>query len=144
MQNKTYENYPRRIVLLSNLNARTINIIGAIIIFQIGWIRFVLYIIYILFLEFRLLQGSCRYCYYYGKYCAFGKGKLCALLFRKGDPKKFLQRKILRKDLIPEALVAVIPIIIGIVLLIISFNRRILIGIIAILALTTQGNNCVR
>lgn len=144
MQSKTYDKYPSRTILISNTVALTISVIGAIIMFQIGRIRFVLYIIYILFLEFRLLQGSCRYCYYYGKYCAFGKGKLCAVFFRKGDPKKFIQRKILRKDLIPEALVAVIPIIIGIVLIIIAFNRRILIGIIMILALTTQGNNCVR
>jgi hypothetical protein len=99
---------------------------------------------YILYLEFRLLQKSCRNCHYYGKYCAFGKGKLCALVYPKGDAKKFLNRKITRKDLIPDALVSLIPIIIGIILLIISFNRWILIGIIALILLASQGNNCIR
>lgn len=75
-------------------------------------IRGLMYIAYILLLEYRLLSGSCRYCYYYDKYCSFGKGKLSSLFFRKGDPKHFLKRKILRKDLIPDALVSVIPIII--------------------------------
>jgi len=144
MQKKTYENYPRRIILVSNVVSLAIYILWAVIIFQIGIFRFIVYILYILFLELRLLQKSCRNCWYYGKYCAFGKGKLCALMYPKGDPKKFLNREITRKDLIPESLIAIIPIIIGIILLTNGFNRRILIGIIVIIALITKGNSCVR
>ena len=140
----TYENYPRRIVLVSNLNAVAISIIGAIIIFQIGIFWFIIYILYVIYMEFRLLQKSCRNCWYYGKYCAFGKGKLSALIYPKGKPEKFLSKKITRKDLVRDALISVIPIIIGIVLLTNSFNRRILIGIIVIALLMTQGNSCIR
>jgi len=106
--------------------------------------RFIIYILYIVYMEFRLLQKSCRNCRYYGKYCAFGKGKLSAMIYPKGDPKKFLSKKITWKSFIRDSLVSVVPIIIGIILLTNHFNRRILIGIIVILALTTQGNNCVR
>jgi len=142
--NRSYENYPFRIILVSNIIALSIYIIGASIVFQIGLVRFILYILYILFLEFRLLKKSCTHCYYYDKYCAFGKGKLCALFFSKGDPKEFLKRKITFKAIIPEFLVSIIPILIGVVLIIINFNRWILIGIIVIIVLTSQGNGCVR
>jgi hypothetical protein len=144
LSKSTYENYPRWIVLLSNINTLAIYIIGAAIIFHIGLAWCIIYIIYILFLELKLLQKSCRNCYYYGKYCAFGKWKLSALLYPKGNPQKFLKKKITRKNLIPDALVSLIPIIIGIILLTYHFDRWITIGIVIIIALTTQGNNCIR
>lgn len=144
MQQKAYENYPFRIACISNLVALAIYAIGAIIVFQIGWIWGVLYLLFIILLEYKLLREGCRHCYYYNKYCAFGRGKLCALFFRKGNPQKFTQRKFTRKDMIPDVLVSIIPIVIGIILLILHFNRRILIGIIALLALMTKGNSCIR
>ena len=131
-------------MLLSNWVSLAIFIIWAAIIFQIGTFRFIIYIFYIVYMEFRLLQKSCRNCRYYGKYCAFGKWKLSALIYPKGKPEKFLNKKITRKNLIRDSLISLIPIITGIVLLIQDFNRRILIGVIIIVVLTTQGNSCVR
>jgi len=89
----TYENYPRRIIIVSNLVSLAIAVIWAAIIFQIGMFRFIIYILYIVYMEFRLLQKSCRNCRYYGKYCAFGKGKLSAMIYPKGDPKKIPQQE---------------------------------------------------
>lgn len=144
MQEKIYDTYPRRIVLISNLNTVIIYAIGASIIFQIGNGRGIAYIIFLIYMEFRLLQKSCRNCRYYGKYCAFGKGKLSALIYPKGKPEKFLNRKITRKNMLPDILLWLIPIITGIILLTQAFNRRIMIGIILLLTLAFQGNSCIR
>lgn len=144
MQTKIYNTYPWWIVLISNLNTVIIYTIGAIIIFQIGNGRGIAYIVFLVYMEFRLLQKSCRNCRYYGKYCAFGKGKLSALIYPKGKTEKFLNRKTTWKNILPDLLISFIPIITGIILLMQTFNRRILIGTILMLALTSQGNSCIR
>lgn len=50
-----------------------------------------LYVLYCFGLEVQLLKGHCVNCYYYGEICGFGKSKLCAWLFKKGEPEN-LQR----------------------------------------------------
>ncbi|MFC1787240.1 hypothetical protein ACFLY8_04345 [Halobacteriota archaeon] len=90
------------------------------------------------------MRRSCVNCYYYGKYCAFGKGKLSYLLFKKGDSKRFIQDEITWKDILPDFMVSIIPMLVGIVILIIDFNWFVL-TMIAILALLTfVGNATVR
>jgi len=100
--------------------------------------------IYILGLEIRLMKKSCPSCYYYEKLCAFGRGKLSALIFKKENPKNFLKKKITPKDIIPDFLVALIPIIMGIILLFIKFNWLILASIIALALLAFPGNGLIR
>jgi hypothetical protein len=131
-------------VFISNLVSVLIYAAGATIIFQLGWIWLALYLLYILGLEIRLMKKSCVNCYYYGKFCAFGKGKLSALFFKKGDPKAFLKNKITWKNIIPDFLVSIIPLAVGIVLLITNFSWLVL-GLIILLAfLTSAGNSYVR
>ena len=48
-------------------------LIGAFLIYQIGFFWAILYILCIIILELRLLGGHCTDCYYYGKTCAFLK-----------------------------------------------------------------------
>ncbi len=139
-----YENYPLWMVIISNFTQFLIYLIGAFIFSMLGIIWLVIYLIYIIFLEIRLLKKSCVNCYYYGKYCAFGKGKLARLFFKKGDTKKFIQCKITWKDIVPEFLVSIVPIIIGIILLIINFNWWILVLIILLIILISFGNGFVR
>jgi len=136
---KCYENYPLSIVLISNLLNILIYVIGFYIILQLGLIYPILYLIYVGFLEFRVMSKGCVNCYYYGKYCAFGKGKLASLFFKKGN-KKFIEREISWKDLIPDFLVSLIPIIAGIISLIIDFSWLILGLIILLIILTSFGN----
>ena len=143
-QPKTFENYPCRIIFISNLVSLLIYIIGAYIIFQLGLVWLLLYLLYIIWLEIRIMQKSCANCYYYGKFCAFGKGKLSSLFFKKGNPKAFLKRKITWKDILPDFLVSIIPLIVGIVLLILDFSWLILSLIIILAALTSAGNSFVR
>jgi hypothetical protein len=143
-QQKALENYPCRTIAFSNFVSIAIYFIGAFIIYRLGIIWLLLYLLYILLLEIRLMKKSCTNCYYYDKFCAFGRGKLCALFFKKGDSKKFSKRKITWKDILPNFLVSIIPAIMGIILLIIRFNLLILAGVILLIIFTSAGNSFVR
>jgi len=143
-QMKTYENYPCSIMIISNLVSIAIYLTGAFIIYQLGIIWLILYIIYIFGLEIRLMKKSCVNCYYYGKYCAFGKGKLSAIFFKKGSPEEFFNGKITWRDILPDFIVSIIPIAVGIVLLILNFDWLILSLIILIVILTSAGNSFIR
>ena len=121
-ENKCYENYPLKFVIGANILQLTIYLIGAYIIYLTGLAWLILYLIFILILEVRLLKISCIHCYYYNKRCAFGKGKLCAIFFKKGGPKKFIEKQISWMDIIPDFMVSLIPLFIGIALIIINFN----------------------
>ncbi len=144
MENHCYENYPLWIVLVSNLFSISIYIIGTYIISGLGLIYAIIYLIYCLFMEIRLLKNGCVNCYYYGKICGFGKGKLSALFFKKGDISKFNEKETSWKDMIPDLLVLALPLIAGIIILIYSFSWTILILMIAILILSTAGNALIR
>jgi hypothetical protein len=140
-----YENYPFRIIIISNLLQLFIYTIGVIIIKPLGIIWLLIYLAYIIFLEIRLLRKSCINCYYYGKLCAFGKGKLCSLFFKEGDIEKFASADNMTwKDLLPDMLVAIIPVIIGIVRLIMDFNWILLSLVILLFILVSKGNEFVR
>jgi hypothetical protein len=143
-QTKPYENYPGCILFVSNFVSIAIYLIGAFIISQIGLIWLVLYLLYIVWLEIRVMKGSCINCYYYGKYCAFGKGKISSFFFKKGNPKAFLKRNITWKDILPDFLASIIPFIAGIILLIFNFNWLLLILIVLLGILTSAGNSFVR
>lgn len=141
---KYYENYPLWIIFTTNLLSILIYLIGLFIIYQLGIFFLVLYLVYILILELRLISSHCSGCYYYGKSCAFGKGRLASLYFKKRDSKEFCRMKITWKSLIPDFLVSTIPIIVGIVLLIVNFSWLILFLIIALFWFMSIGNSFVR
>ncbi|MFC1897199.1 hypothetical protein ACFLX8_01315 [Chloroflexota bacterium] len=141
---KCYENYPLWIVILSNIVSLSIYAMGAYVIYKIGWIWLIVYVLYIAWLEIRLLRRSCVNCYYYGKVCAFGKGKVACLFFKKGDTNKFKQDKITWKDMIPDVMVSLIPIVAGIVLLVIDFNWLILSMVLLLLLISSIGNGLIR
>ena len=144
MKEKCYENYPAGSVILANLLQIAIYVIGAVIISRLGLVSLGTYILYIVWLEIRLLRRSCVNCYYYGKYCAFGKGKLCSLFFKKGNPKKFWKDNITWKDILPDFLVSIIPMVVGIVLMIISFNWSLLVLVVLLFLLSSVGTGLVR
>ena len=139
-----YDNYPFRIVFISGLFSLFLYAAGAYIMFQAGWIWLVLYIWYVIWLEVRLLLKSCVNCWYYGKVCAFGKGKICAIFFKQGDPKKFNEMKITWVSMLPDLLVALVPVVTAIVLMIVNFSWVVLGLMLVIILLTSAGNGFVR
>jgi hypothetical protein len=131
MNNKEYfEEYPCWIVIVSNLVSIVIYASGSFIMYHFGKASLLAYLLYILLAEIKVLRTGCVNCNYYGKLCAFGKGKISSLLFKKGDNKKFSQRKIKWKDILPDFLVTLIPMAAGVILLIREFNWPILASII--------------
>jgi len=143
-QVKTYENFPCQVVLIANAVSLGIYLIGAYVIWQLGLLWFILYLLFIFGFEIRLLKGHCVNCYYYGKYCAFGKGKISSWFFKKGSPDKFMGREMTWKDLLPDLLVTLIPVITGVILLISNFNWRLLLALILLAGLASAGNGYVR
>lgn len=141
---KTHENFPIWIVILSNLVSFLIYSSGFIIILQLGWTVAVLYLVFILAFEYRLISKHCVNCYYWGMTCGFGKGRLSALFFKKGNSAKFCVNEMSWKDMIPDLLVSLVPFIIGIVLMIIKFDFTILFAASILIVLTTIGNGFIR
>jgi uncharacterized protein (DUF983 family) len=76
--------------------------------------------------------------------CGFGKGRLSALFFKKGNSAKFCVNEMSWKDMIPDLLVSLVPFIIGIVLMIIKFDFTILFAASILIVLTTIGNGFIR
>ncbi|MBN2095644.1 MAG: hypothetical protein JW727_06345 [Candidatus Aenigmarchaeota archaeon] len=144
VEQKPFENYPCRTLALSNLLTLSIYFLGGYILYQFGALWLGLYLLYALALEFRVMKNSCVSCHYYGKTCAFGKGKLAALFFKKGSPGKFAKREISPKDLIPELLASLVPLIAGLGLLIFSFSWAVLASVVLLAVLTSAGNGFVR
>jgi len=141
---KTFENYPTRIVILAVIFSIIIYAIGAYILLQLSVWLLILYLAYGVWCESRVLRKSCVNCYYYGKRCCFGRGRLCSLLFKKGNAKNFIKKKISWLDILPDFLVAIFPIIGAIILLIINFNLTILILLIVLIILFLGGTPVIR
>jgi hypothetical protein len=145
MQNdKAYENFPIWIPLLAWVLSLSIYALGT----YIFWFLYIPltagYIIYCLWIEYRILRFSCVNCYYYGKTCGLGRGKLCAMLFKKGNPESFLEKEIAWKDLIPDFLVMILPLIGGIIILIRDFTWLILVLMVVLVVLSMGGNALIR
>lgn len=139
------DSYPLRVVFLSNLVAVSIYGIGAYLLWKLGLLLAILFLVYCLALEIRVLKISCVECYYYGKACAFGKGKVCALFFRRrGGPEEFARHEISWLTLVPDFLVGVFPIVGGIILLVKDFSWLPLVLVLVFLVLATAGNGIVR
>lgn len=142
--NRGYENFPIRIVVLCNLVTISIYISGALILAGFGAWASVPYLLYCVWLEFRVLKRSCVNCYYYGKLCGSGRGKLCALLFKRGDPQKFAEGEVSWVELLPDFLVSIVPILGGIILLVMDFNWLLVVMLAILLMLTFGGNAVIR
>jgi hypothetical protein len=140
----SYEQSPTRIVVAANLLSFFIYLTGVFLLYQVGIVWAILYLIFIILLEFRLLSRHCVDCYYYGKTCAFGKGKLSSRIFPKGMPERFNRQSMTWKDIIPDFLAILIPVLAGIDLLVIAFRWIILLLTILLVILGFFGNAFVR
>lgn len=141
---KTYENYPLWIVALSALFSILVYALGAYIFLQFGPWPLILYLAYCFWVEIKILKKSCPNCFYYGKICAFSRGKTCSLFFPKGDPQKFTQREISFTDILPDLLLSLFPLLGGVFLLIRESNWTTVGVLVALVVFSTAGNGLVR
>lgn len=118
--------------------------LGMVILSGFGNIMTALYLLYCLGVEIHVMKMSCVDCYYYGKWCAFGRGKAAPLLFKQGDPKRFMSKCVSWKELLPDMLVFLTPLAGGIALLIRGFSWSTALMLVVLLALSSGGNYIVR
>ncbi|MBU0498436.1 MAG: hypothetical protein KKG04_10860, partial [Candidatus Thermoplasmatota archaeon] len=133
-----YENYPIRIPLLAILISIISYSIGAVILSEFGITVVIIYLAYCVGIELLVIFRSCKDCYYYGKICGLGKGKIAPIFVKQGNSNKFKEKKISWYDLIPDFLVAIIPVIGGIILLLYNFSF-LLLGLIILLSILFFG-----
>ena len=141
---ETYTRYPLSVVLLCNLVSLAIYGLGIYLLAGFGWLVALAYLLLVLWLELRLLRKACVDCAYYGQLCAFGKGALCARLFGRGDPARFVQRAASWRDVLPDLLVSILPLLGGLVRLVRDFSWVVLGVMLILLVLSTAGNGLVR
>ncbi|MDD1665086.1 MAG: hypothetical protein LUQ32_06995 [Methanomicrobiales archaeon] len=144
MKDGTYENYPLWMVAFTLLVQLAIYALGAYIVLQFGLIFLAIYIACILALEYRVLRHSCVDCSYYGRTCCFGRGRLCTFIFKKGDPEKFPKKQIGWTDILPDFLIALVPLVLGIVLLLLRFDVVLLAIVVALAVLAFPGTGFIR
>ncbi|MEA3458841.1 MAG: hypothetical protein U9R21_09215, partial [Candidatus Thermoplasmatota archaeon] len=117
---KSYENFPLWVPIVAVLVSVISCSIGAVIISGFGIIFSILYIFYCFGAELFVIVRSCKNCWYYGKMCGLGKGKIAPFFVKKGDAKKFADRDISIVHLIPDFLVVILPVVGGVILLILD------------------------
>lgn len=141
---QSYLRYPTGIVIITGLFSLAIYLIGSIILYLAGFGWMILYLAYLLFLEIRIISLHCPNCYYYNRLCAFGRGKISGIFFEKGRAEKFSCNRFTWKDMIPDLLVFLVPVAVGIVLLILDFSWLLLILMVIFVILNFSGNAYVR
>lgn len=141
---KPYEDFPFSKVLFAVLVNASIYALGVVILSGFGNSMAALYLLYCCGIEIHVMKTSCVDCYYYGKWCAFGRGKVAPILFQQGDPMRFTSKCISWIELLPDMLVLLIPLIGGIALLIHGFSWIMAMMLAALSVLSFGGNYIVR
>ena len=141
---KPYENFPFSMVLFAVLVNVSIYSLGVVILSGFGNSMAALFLLYCLGVEIHVMKKSCVDCAYYGKWCALGRGKAAPFLFKQGDPKRFTSKCMSWKELLPDMLVVLIPLVGGSALLIRGFSWSTVMMLASLLALSFGGNYVVR
>lgn len=84
-----YENYPTYLVVVNILEVLVALIVAVVIIAQLGLWAVLGYAILALLAVVLALAYGCTRCYYYGRVCGTGLGKIAALVFKKRDEEEF-------------------------------------------------------
>jgi hypothetical protein len=141
---KVYDQYPAWIVGVCTAVSIAIYVLGAIILYGFSAWASLAYLAGCLWLEIRVLRKSCAHCTYYGQRCGTGKGKLCALLFKQGDPQAFVEKEVTWIDVLPDFMVSLLPLLGGIVLSILAFTWLRIIWMILLAGLAFGGSGVLR
>jgi len=84
-----HENYPTCLVVANILEVLVALIVAVVIIAQLGLWAVLGYAILALLAVALALAYGCTRCYYYGRVCGTGLGKIAALIFNKRDEEEF-------------------------------------------------------
>ena len=135
MNPKVFEKYPISAVFAFQFVSLVNYAVGIYLLYLINQVFAGLFIVYIIALELFTYKEGCSSCYYYGKRCMSGRGKIAPLFVKKGNSRDFCKKQITWKNLLPTVLLSLIPIIAGVYLLIQSFSFLVL-GLMLVPVLT--------
>ena len=144
IQTKSYQNFPWWIPLIAIFVSIIGYSIGAVILGGFGIIFSILYLFYCIGAELLVILRSCKDCWYYGRICGLGKGKIAPLFVKKGDTKKFVDKEISMIDMIPDFMVVILPLIGGVILLILDFSIMVLVLMVILAILFFGGTAFIR
>ena len=144
MNTSSFENFPWWMVVVCNGVGLAIYAIGFYLMSRLGTAWGLLYVAYCLWMEWRLLTGSCRSCYYFGKRCGFGKGRVCAWFFTQAAERRCGAKPISWRNVLPDFMVSLVPLGVGIAVLIRSFSWLVLLLIVTLVLLGSVGTGFVR
>jgi hypothetical protein len=144
MATSSFENFPWWMVAISSALGWAIYAIGLALMTSLGIMWALLYAAYCVWIEWRVLSGSCRRCYYFGKRCGFGRGRVSSWLFSKRMEGSLCTKRISWRDVVPDFLVSLIPLGVGITMLIRSFSWPVLLLIVTLAFLGSVGTGLVR
>lgn len=113
MRGKTFESYPVWMIFVYYLVSFSIYLSGLYLTYLILPLFALVFFIYILFLEIQVLREGCVRCYYYGKRCVCGKGKIAKVFMKKDTKREFNEKEITMKDMIPSMLPTFVALIAG-------------------------------
>ncbi len=139
-----FENFPWWMVLSCNAVGLSIYAIGLFLMARLGPLWGALYAFYCIWMEWRLLSGSCRSCYYFGKRCGFGRGRLCSWFLTKGVERSLSAKRISWLDIVPDFMVPLVPLIVGVFILLRDFSWIVLLLMLLLTALGSVGTGVVR
>jgi hypothetical protein len=144
MKTSSFENFPWWMVAMCNAVGLALYAIGLCLMARLGIVWGVLYAAYCVWMEWRLLSRSCRSCYYFGKRCGFGKGRVCAWFFTQGSEPTWRRKRFSWRDVAPDFMVSLMPLGAGITLLIRSFSWLVLVLLVTLAFLGSVGTGFVR
>ena len=113
VNDRKFESYPARMMLVYYFASFSVYAAGLYLTYQIMPLLSLLFFIYVAFLEVQVLREGCVRCYYYGKSCVCGKGKLAKILLKQDTKRKFNERELTVKNFIPSMLPMIITIVAG-------------------------------
>lgn len=129
---QTYESYPFSTVCLSMLQTVLSYVLGALIFYFAGGILLGFgYIVLCLIVLLLSMRFRCTFCYYYGKKCPSGLGRLSKSLFSKRDAADFANPRNVSIVAIPSFGLLFLPLVVGLVFVFIRFSWLLLFLFIA-------------
>jgi len=139
-----YDNYPAWMIVLSAGLSISIYALGIAVVAGMGWGILTPYLLFVVYLEVDQLARGCVHCAYYGRACFSGKGLVASWFFKRGDPSRFANRGFSWLSLLPDMLVVLIPLGLGLFLSVRQFDWIRLVLMAGLVILAFPGNGLVR
>ncbi len=142
---KGLENFSSTGIIIGNALMLILIALGAIACSYFSPILMYSYLAFSIIMVFLVLRKLvCTNCYYYGKKCAIGWGKLSAVFFKKGDINKFSSNKGIKIAPIVYGIISFVPIVLIIIAIILDFSITKLIVLVLLLALSAYSGSIGR